>query len=148
MSTCKRKTILYYFHQPSHTCKYGYNCVLFCKVRIQDGSLISDLVLDDQLIEFGTAIEDSDLVRALSYLERLEHNARGSGKGLWATLARLSVDANELHIASRCYAALGDVAKVRFLADTLKMAQQVSRTTSIYQAIKLVFRAPTRGFIV
>ena len=98
---------------------------------MQDGSLISDVTLDDQLIEFGTAIEDKDLVRALSYLEKLDSSASGSGKGLWSTLARLSLETNQLRIASRCYAALGDVAKVRFLMDTLRMAEQESHALSI-----------------
>lgn len=98
---------------------------------MQDGSLIVDVALDEQLIEFGTAIEDNDLVRALSYLEKLESSGTGSGgKGLWATLARLSLEANQLRIASRCYAALGDIAKVRFLIDTLQLAEQESQTLS------------------
>ena len=103
------------------------------QVRVQDGSLIVDVALDEQLIEFGTAIEDNDLVRALSYLEKLESSGAGAGsggKGLWATLARLSLDANQLRIASRCYAALGDVAKVRFLIDTLRQAEDNSQTLS------------------
>lgn len=100
-------------------------------MRIQDGSLIVDVALDEELIEFGTAIEDNDLVRALSYLEKLEGSGTGSnGKGLWATLARLSLEANQLRIASRCYAALGDIAKVRFLIETVRLADEVSQTLS------------------
>ena len=99
-------------------------------VRIQDGNLINEIALDDQLIEFGTAIEDGDLVRALSYLEKLDSHSPGSAKGLWSTLARISLDANELRIASRCFAALGDIAKVRFLMDTLRSSEEVSKTIS------------------
>lgn len=110
-------------------------------VRIQDGSVVTETALDDQLIEFGTAIEDGDLIRALSYLERLESKqssaqSASSAKGLWATLARISLEVNELRIAARCYAALGDIAKVRFLMDTLRAAEEVAKTIS-----KLTFKS-------
>lgn len=97
-------------------------------VRIQDGTMINEVTLDDQLIEFGTAIEDGDLIRALSYLERLDSHSPGSAKGLWATLAHISLDANELRIASRCYAALGDISKVRFLMETVRSSEEVAKT--------------------
>jgi intraflagellar transport protein 172 len=48
-------------------------------VRVQDGTIVTEIPLDDELIEFGTAIEDNDLVRALSYLEKLESQSQGSG---------------------------------------------------------------------
>lgn len=99
-------------------------------VRVQDGALVTEIGLDDQLIEFGTAVEDSDWIRALSYLEKLESQSEGSAKGLWNTLARLTVEANDLRIAARCYAALGDIAKVRFLAETIHTAEQISQTIS------------------
>lgn len=34
---------------------------------------------------------------------------------MWSTLAQLSLEAEELAIAERCYAALGDVAKASYL---------------------------------
>lgn len=101
-------------------------------VRIQDGNFNNEIALDDQLIEFGTAIEDGDLVRALSYLERLDSQSPDSAKGLWGTLARISLDSNELRIASRCYAAIGDIAKVRLLMDTLRSSEEVAKTISNY----------------
>ena len=99
-------------------------------MRIQDGALITEENLDDQLIEFGTAIDDGDLVRALLYLEKLEWQSAGSGRGLWATLARLGVENNDLRVALRCYAALGDIAKVRFLDHTIRSAEEMSKDTS------------------
>lgn len=99
-------------------------------VRVQDGNIVNEIAMDDQLIEFGTAIEDGDLVRALSYLERLDSHSPGSAKGLWATLARISLDAVELRIASRCFAALGDIAKVRFLMETVRASEEVAKTIS------------------
>lgn len=99
-------------------------------VRVQDGNLTAEVALDDQLIEFGTAIEDGDLIRALSYLERLDGQSPGGAKGLWSTLARISLDANELRIATRCYAALGDISKVRFLLETIRAAEEICKTIS------------------
>ena len=109
------------------------------QVRIQDGSLITQVRLDDQLIEFGTAVEDQDLLRALSYLEKIESNQQDSVKGLWNSLAVLSVEANEMRIASRCYAALGDLAKVRFLAEIIRMAEDLTKTISKLLCIYLNF---------
>nr|CAH0106132.1 unnamed protein product [Daphnia galeata] len=93
------------FHVWYHTEKTGGRTV----VRIQDGTLIDEIALDDQLVEFWTAIEDGDL-------------------GLWATLARISLDAVDLGIASRCFAALGDIAKVRFLMETVRASEEVTKT--------------------
>lgn len=101
-------------------------------VRIQDGNLTTEVALDDQLIEFGTAIEDGDLIRALSYLERLDGQSPGTAKGLWSTLARISLDTNEIRIATRCFAALSDISKVRFLMDTLRAAEEISKTISTF----------------
>ena len=112
-------------------------------VKIQDGNAVTETALDDQLIEFGTAVDDGDLVRALSYLERLDGSASGGSKGLWATLARISLESNEIRIASRCYAALGDIAKVRYLMDTLRAAEEVAKTISkSFHSFSLVQQRP------
>lgn len=34
---------------------------------------------------------------------------------MWRTLARLTLEGRQLYIAERCFAALGDVSKVRYL---------------------------------
>ncbi len=110
-------------------------------VRIQDGNVVTETALDDQLIEFGTAIEDGDLIRALSYLERLDSMGKSDSagsKGLWATLARIGLDRNELRIAARAYAALGDISKVRFLMETLRTAEEVAKTISKYSSSKVL----------
>ncbi len=46
---------------------------------------------------------------------------------MWKTLARVALESEQLHIAERCYAALGDVAKAKFLRETNKIAIEASR---------------------
>lgn len=48
---------------------------------------------------------------------------------MWKTLAKLTLEENHLYIAERCYAALGDVAKVRYLQDINNIREQVQMTT-------------------
>ena len=71
-------------------------------------------------IEFGTAVEDGDFNRAVEYLEKLEMTAET--EAMWRTLARMSLESRQLHVAERCYAALGDVSKAKYLRETLNVA--------------------------
>ena len=43
-------------------------------------------------------------------------------EAMWRTLARISLENKQLHIAERSYAALGDVSKAKFLRETLSAA--------------------------
>ena len=70
--------------------------------------------LDEELIEFGTAVEDGDLGRACEYLESLPDGHAG-GAIMWSTLAKLALEAENVDIALRSYGYLGDVAKIRYL---------------------------------
>lgn len=54
-----------------------------------------------------------DLQRALTTLEPLELNAETEAQ--WAQLAAVALEHEALAVAERCYAALGDVAKTRYL---------------------------------
>ena len=70
--------------------------------------------LDEELIEFGTAIDDGDLDRALDYLESLPSGHLGAA-AMWAKLAEYALEAQKLYIAIRCYGELNDISKVRYL---------------------------------
>ena len=70
--------------------------------------------LDEELIEFGTAIDDCDLNRALDYLESLPEEHSGID-AMWKSLAKIALDKEQMHIAIRCFAAVGDMSKVRYL---------------------------------
>ena len=49
-------------------------------------------------------------------------------EAMWRTLARLTLEARQLYIAERCFAALGDVAKVSFLASINAIRDKVQET--------------------
>lgn len=68
--------------------------------------------LENRLIEFGTAIEDLDLNRALIFLEKSEEE-RVDVSSMWRQLATVALQEGRLLIAQRCFAGLNDIAKVR-----------------------------------
>ncbi|XP_073709088.1 intraflagellar transport protein 172 homolog [Garra rufa] len=95
------------------------------EVIVTEGVNSVSYTLDEGLIEFGTAIDDGDYYRATAFLETLEMSAET--EAMWKTLSKLSLEAQQLHIAERCFAALGDVSKSRFLNETNKIADAVSK---------------------
>ncbi|KAM6965091.1 intraflagellar transport protein 172 homolog [Aplochiton taeniatus] len=95
------------------------------EVVVTEGVSTVTYTLDEGLIEFGTAIDDEDYYRATAFLENLEMSPET--EAMWKTLSRLSLEARQLHIAERCFAALGDVCKARFLNETNKIADQVAK---------------------
>ncbi|XP_071532014.1 intraflagellar transport protein 172 homolog [Panulirus ornatus] len=97
------------------------------EVIVQDGVQELSYALDEGLIEFGTAVDDGDYLRAMNYLETLPLTAEA--ETMWRTLARLTVEGRHLYIAERCYAALGDVSKVRYLQRINQIRQQIQETT-------------------
>ena len=62
---------------------------------------------------------------------------------MWKTLSRLSLEAKQLHIAERCYAALGDVAKARYLRNVNKMAAEMAQEI----VSKIIFSKVTYPFM-
>lgn len=83
------------------------------EVIVDEGVSTASYALDQGLIEFGTAIDDGNLERAAAFLETLQKTPESDA--MWSTLGGLALEENEFHIAERCYAALGDVAKARYL---------------------------------
>lgn len=70
--------------------------------------------LETRLIEFGTAIEDLDLTRALIFLEKSEQE-RIDVSSMWRQLATAALQEGRLLIAQRCFAGLNDVSRVRLV---------------------------------
>ena len=66
------------------------------QVIVQDSRQEYSYTLDEGLIEFGTAIDDGDLLRAMTFLESLELTPEA--EAMWRTLGRLAVDSQQLHI--------------------------------------------------
>ncbi|KAH0622981.1 hypothetical protein JD844_025935 [Phrynosoma platyrhinos] len=95
------------------------------EVIVTEGMNTVSYTLDEGLIEFGTAIDDGDHHRAVDFLETLEMSAET--EAMWKTLSRLALEAKQLHIAERCFAALGHVSKARFLHETNEIADQAAK---------------------
>ena len=49
-------------------------------------------------------------------------------EAMWKALARVALESHQYYIAERCYAALGDVAKARFLRETNRIASDHLKT--------------------
>lgn len=71
-------------------------------------------------------MDDGDFNRAIDYLESLDMSAET--ESMWRTLARMSLENKQLHVAERCFAALGDVSKAKYLRETLNMAEAAAET--------------------
>ncbi|XP_048154931.1 intraflagellar transport protein 172 homolog isoform X3 [Corvus hawaiiensis] len=95
------------------------------EVIVSEGITTVSYTLDEGLIEFGTAIDDGDYHRATAFLETLEMSTET--EAMWKTLSRLALEARQLHIAERCFAALGNMAKARFLHETNAIADQAAQ---------------------
>ncbi|XP_074640366.1 intraflagellar transport protein 172 homolog [Tubulanus polymorphus] len=95
-------------------------------VIVNEGVQTVSYTLDEGLIEFGTAIDDGDYARAVAFLETLEMSPET--EAMWKTLSKLSLESQQLHIAERCFAALGDVSKAKYLQETNKIAAEAAKT--------------------
>ena len=61
------------------------------EIIVQEGSSNVGYKLDEELIEFGTAIDDGDLNRALDYLESLPKEHQGAD-AMWKSLAKIAME--------------------------------------------------------
>ncbi|XP_067120573.1 intraflagellar transport protein 172 homolog [Centruroides vittatus] len=94
-------------------------------VIVNEGVTTVTYTLDEGLIEFGTAIDDGDLNRAMSYLETLPLSEET--EAMWRTLGNLALMNKALPIAECCFAAVGDISKARYLRETIKLADDASK---------------------
>ena len=69
------------------------------EVHVQSGLNTVSYTLDEGLIEFGTAVDDGDFLRALTFLETLEMS--GESEAMWRLLAGLTLQAREIKMAER-----------------------------------------------
>ncbi|KAL0271339.1 UNVERIFIED_CONTAM: hypothetical protein PYX00_008457 [Menopon gallinae] len=97
------------------------------EVVVQDGVHQLGYELDEGLVEFGTAIHDNDFGRAILFLENL--SKRPEAEGMWQNLAGIAVNLNNLPVAERCFAALGDVSRTHFLKETIKIGEEFAKST-------------------
>jgi intraflagellar transport protein 172 len=97
------------------------------EVIVNDGLNTQAYALDEPLIEFGFALEQQDLERAVAILEPLENSPEGEAN--WKALAKVAIEAQNLSVAEHCYAALGDASKARYLHKLNKLAAKHRQDT-------------------
>ncbi|XP_063770977.1 intraflagellar transport protein 172 homolog isoform X3 [Pseudophryne corroboree] len=99
------------------------------EVIVTEGVNTVSYTLDEGLIEFGTAIDDGDYYRAATFLETLDMSTET--EAMWKSLGKLSLEARQLHVAERCFSAVGDVSKARFLRETNEIAAQAAAESGV-----------------
>ena len=62
--------------------------------------------------------------RAVSFLETLEMVPET--EAMWKTLSKLALEDRQLLIAERCFAALGDISKAKYLKKVNELAEQAA----------------------
>lgn len=77
-----------------------------------------DILLDDVLLEFDTALEDGDLRRAMSFLETCDLSPES--EAMWKQLASAALQSFDISVAERSFAAIGDVTKANFVRQCLE----------------------------
>ncbi|KAG6623993.1 intraflagellar transport protein 172 [Phytophthora cinnamomi] len=92
------------------------------EVIVDEGMNTASYQLDESLIAFGAAVDDGQLVNAMSILEPLELTPET--EAMWSQLSQEALTQNDHRIAERCAAALGDVARSRYLRKLNKLDWQ------------------------
>ncbi|KAH9546077.1 hypothetical protein CY35_12G077400 [Sphagnum magellanicum] len=99
------------------------------EVIVDEGGNVVSYVLDEALIEFGSALETFDYDHAIAILEPLQLTPEI--EAMWKQLAEMALQHKELFVAERCYVVLGDVAKIRFLQKVSKMKMIVTQEQGV-----------------
>ncbi|CAM6098614.1 unnamed protein product [Calypogeia fissa] len=93
------------------------------EIIVNEAGIMVSYVLDEALIEFGSALESLNYDRAIAILEPLQLTPET--QAMWKQLSETALSHQELLVAEHCCAALGDVAKARFLRKVNKSAQAI-----------------------
>ncbi|OXU27721.1 hypothetical protein TSAR_004638 [Trichomalopsis sarcophagae] len=91
-------------------------------VLVDDNGVEVAYLLDEGLIEFGTALHDNDFGRVVLFLEEL--GDRPQTEAMWENVANNAMNERALTVAARCYAALGDAACVRLLKEIVEIGER------------------------
>lgn len=89
------------------------------EVIVDDGVNTISYALDEALIEFGAALEYKGLDKAVQILEPLDLTPETEAN--WKALAKIALEQQNLYVAERCYAALGNIAKADYLRKVNKL---------------------------
>eukprot|EP01006_Ploeotia_vitrea_P031095 TRINITY_DN63406_c0_g1_i1.p1 TRINITY_DN63406_c0_g1~~TRINITY_DN63406_c0_g1_i1.p1 ORF type:complete len:1553 (+),score=958.06 TRINITY_DN63406_c0_g1_i1:271-4659(+) len=85
------------------------------EVVVSEGIQQVMVPLDETLIAFGTAVDDQDLNRAMGILEQVADGSDTNTDGMWNRLSQLALKQGNLHLAERCFAALGQASRALFM---------------------------------
>ena len=96
------------------------------EVIVQESNSKVAYELDSSMIEFESAINNLDLSRATVYLEESEKENVEVGS-MWKRLAQVALDQGQLILAQRAFAGLKDFSRVKFLEETIEMADEASK---------------------
>lgn len=97
------------------------------EVHTSDGPSNYVYALDEGLVEFGTAVNDRDFGRAILFLESL--GDKPAATAMWHNLSNIAMQRENLIVAQRCYAALGNVTKALYLQETREIADKFEETS-------------------
>ncbi|CAD7702008.1 unnamed protein product [Ostreobium quekettii] len=97
------------------------------EVIVDEGINTISYALDEALIDFGSALEDCDFQRGIEILEPLELTTETEAQ--WQQLAEVALAKGEIDHTRRCYTAIGNIAKARYLRKVRACADAVSRST-------------------
>jgi len=89
---------------------------------VDDGQNTVSYNLDEALIQFGAALEYKGLDKAVEILEPLELTPETEAN--WKTVAKMALEQQNLYVAERCYAALGNISKADYLRKINKLVAQ------------------------
>jgi intraflagellar transport protein 172 len=89
------------------------------EVLVDDGTNTVSYNLDEALIEFGAALEYKGLDKAIEILEPLELTSETEAN--WKTVAKLALEQQNLLVAERCFAALGNISKADYIRKINKL---------------------------
>ncbi|KAJ3095379.1 hypothetical protein HDU97_007002 [Phlyctochytrium planicorne] len=103
------------------------------EVIVDEGVNTVSYTLDEGLIEFGTALDDKDYERAVMLLETLEMTPET--EAMWKTLSSMALKDRKISIAQRCFAALGDICRSRFLQSLLDFME----SSGLDERVKKIF---------
>ena len=92
------------------------------EVIVDEGISQASYLLDEPLIDFGTAVDDRNYARAMDILEALE--VTPEAEAMWRQLQAMALAGGDLAIAERCAAALGDVSCARYLHKVNKLVAE------------------------
>ncbi|EAT43404.1 AAEL005155-PA [Aedes aegypti] len=97
------------------------------EVHTREGASEHVYNLDEGLVEFGTAVNDSDFGRAIFYLESL--GDKPAAKAMWHNLANIALAQQNLRVAQRCFAALENASKTFYIGEMIKISEKYEETT-------------------